>query len=106
MTFDFDIFPFSKIIWLKIIENKWDFSKFETTCVKSSLNRIIFEYDSTIIEKGNSGIDKIRGESLDQRTISGIPNSTTMSKIIGNSMDFNFEIERTVRPKIEINLTR
>ena len=48
----------------------------------------------------------LRGDSLDSKTISGIPGSDTINKIISNSTSKGFNIERTVRPESEVILFR
>jgi hypothetical protein len=94
-----------------IIEKEWDFSKFNIKCLPiSSLNKIIFKYSKPLtvsdFKTEDGSITHINADSLNQKTINGIPGSETMNKIILNSIGKGFNIEKTVRPEIEILLIR
>jgi len=94
-----------------IISKGWDFSKFKISTNRNSpINKILFKYTKPFtvsnFENSDGSVPYLRGDDLDNRTISGIPGSETMNKIISNSISKGFNIERTVRPESEVILFR
>ena len=94
-----------------IIDKGWDFSKFKISNNRnSSINKILFKYSNPFtvssFENPDGSMPYLRGDSLDSKTISGIPGSDTINKIISNSTSKGFNIERTVRPESEVILFR
>ena len=45
-------------------------------------------------------------ESLNGKIISGIPSQDTLNNIVGKTSVSTFKIERKIRPKVEVSLTR
>lgn len=94
-----------------IVDKGWDFSKFNIKCFNSSpLNKIVFKYSKPLtvsdFKTEDGSIPHINADSLNQKMINGIPGPETMNKIISNSIGRGFNIEKTVRPELEILLIR
>lgn len=87
-----------------IIEQGWDFSKFDMEINQSILNNIIIKYSKPLDEIDDPNIKM--GDSLDGRIINGIPSDETINKIHGNAISNMFKIERKINPFIKIELTR
>ena len=87
-----------------IEEKKWDFKKFNLTSEMAQVDKIIIEYIKPLDQTDELGY--IKGDDLHGKTMEGLPGNETMSSIQSHSMNMNFKIERKIRPKLEIKLTR
>jgi hypothetical protein len=87
-----------------IEEKKWDFDKFNLTHEQTSVNKIIIEYTKPLDQIEDMGYAK--GDSLHGQTMKGLPGDETISKLKNHSLNMSFQIERKIRPKLEIKLIR
>jgi hypothetical protein len=87
-----------------IKEQSWDFNKFNPSYLDGP-NQIVFKYTTPlkqVEERGSITPDA----SLHNRTIQGIPDSNTMSKIVGAYAGGGFSIQREIRPELKVKLLR
>lgn len=96
--------PLGKEVLLFIQEANWNLSQWNPVS-QDGPNRIFFKYTKEITQIEERGSISM-GDSLSGRVISGIPDSTTMGKIIGHVAGPGFTIERKVRPESWIKLER
>ena len=87
-----------------IINNDWDFKRFNLVHQNSTLNKIIIEFDKPLDQTEERGY--VKGDRFTGKTMEGIPGDTTVSKMKEHSMNMNFTIERKIRPKLEVILKR
>jgi len=90
---------------INIIEEEgWDFTKFNISHKSTLLEKIIIEYTRPIDEIDDLGY--LTGDSLNGKTMDGIPGSNTIDKLKAHSLNTSFRIERKIRPSMEIKLVR
>lgn len=90
-----------------IEENNWSLDRFNPTHVKSPVDKIIIEFTKPVSQTEERGV--VRDDKLHDKIIEGIPGKETVQKIqdyASGSMSMNYNIERNVRPKVEIKLHR
>ena len=86
---------------------KWDFSKFRMSQESSSvLNCLVISYQKEFTQVESNAIPT-SDESFDGKEIEGIPNATTMSKIVNHSIGgLSYTKERNIKPETRIKLIR
>lgn len=86
-------------------EEIWDIGEIEIRW-REGRDQLTIEYTENVtIKKDDGGIPFAPGEDLDGKIIDGIPGSRTMGKIVGaRSSGINYEMEKTERPKLVIEL--
>jgi hypothetical protein len=97
--------PLGKELHAFILEKGWDLKQFGLQSAESLVDKIIFDYSKPIDQIEDRGAT-IFDESFNNRKINGIPGPETIQKILGAYSSPAFKIERQVRPKLEIKLTR
>jgi hypothetical protein len=95
--------PLGKEVHSFILEKNWNIDRFNIS-YQDGPNKIIFEYSKPIDQVIDSGYTV--GSKLGEKTVNGIPDEKTMSKIISTYCQPSFKIEKTIRPKLEIILFR
>jgi len=88
-----------------IAEKGWDLKQFNLTLVASPVDKIIFEYSKPLTQIEDKGAT-IFDESFNGRKVNGIAGADVMQKILTAYSAPAFKIERTIRPKLEVILTR
>jgi hypothetical protein len=89
-----------------IQEKEWNFKGFELESASSTLDALIFKYNTPLTQ-----VDGRMGALFDEGTlhgkeINGIPGPETTQKIIATYVSPSFVLERTVRPEKRILLVR
>lgn len=97
--------PLGKEIYFFIQEKKWDLQQFGIALVDSIVNKIIFEYSKSIDQIEDRGATIFDGE-FNNKKINGLPGEKTIQKILAAYSSPLFKIERQIRPKLEVRLTR
>jgi len=93
-------------VYLFIVEKGWDFKAFNPTSTNGAgADKIIFDFSKPLTQIEDRGATMF-DDGFNNRQIKGIPGPATMQKIIAAYSAPAFKIERTIRPKIEILLTR
>ena len=87
-----------------IIEKDWDFKRFNLEHKISILNKIVIEYDKPLKQIYHTGY--LKGDSLHDQTMNGIPGDQTVNRMRDNTISTSFTIERNIRPKLEVILKR
>jgi len=96
--------PLGKELYDIHIKNDWDLSKFNPIHLQSAASKIRIEYKEPITIKQERGA--LKGDTLHDKIINGIPGPETVSKIINYAATPQYTIEKQERPYLEIHLKR